>query len=118
MRIGFLAPTGALMAAAIGCGLISSDITKVTFALPPRTYTVDAADWNIPVGTIPAVPCGNDGQAINDCCHPPAPLPSPTCTDEMPILCLNGVCTAEFTVAQSQEINLAMEVPQLANAPS
>jgi hypothetical protein len=116
MRIGFLAPVGAVVAAAIGCGLIDSDISRLTFALPEKTYMVDAGALSPPLGSIPSVPCG-DGELVTDCCAPPPPLPTPECSTT-PILCLSGVCTARLTVEQSQEINLAQEDARLANRPS
>ena len=52
-----------------GCGLISSDITKVTFDLPTETYTFDTAQWNIPP-TCRGVtfPAASPARAVSDCC--------------------------------------------------
>ena len=52
----------------VGCGLISTDITRLTFDLPTETYTFDTAQWNIPPAldgpAFPSIPCRPD----NDCC--------------------------------------------------
>ena len=52
----------------VGCGLISTDITRLTFDLPTETYTFDTAQWNIPPAlegaAFPSIACTTD----NDCC--------------------------------------------------
>jgi hypothetical protein len=100
----------------ISCGLIDPDITKVGFDLPPRTYSFDAAQLNLPAGATMEVPCG-PGQTITDCCAPPAPLPAPNCA-MTPIVCEAGLCTARITIVQSQTMDLANEVPVLRDLPS
>ena len=66
MRLSLLvvrARLGALLLRrAVGCGLISSDITKVTFDLPAKTYSFDSAQWGIPGGSAVAVHCGVPGR--------------------------------------------------------
>jgi len=58
------------LAFATGCGLISSDLAKVSFDLPPKTYTFDTgqADWNASMtgafAMVPSIPCS----ASADCC--------------------------------------------------
>jgi|GEM_PF-1418284 len=55
---------------ATGCGLISSDLAKVSFDLPPKTYTFDTgqADWNASMtgafSMVPTISCS----AATDCC--------------------------------------------------
>jgi len=96
----------------VSCGLISSDITKVGFDLPARTYSFDAAQLNLPSGSTPAVPCGA-GQAVTDCCA----IPGANCA-MTPLVCEAGVCTARVTITQSQMMDLGSEVPALRNIPS
>jgi hypothetical protein len=114
-----VAAARASLAAVLGvlsCGLIDPNITKISFDLPPRTYSFDAASLNLPTGNTTAVPCGA-GQLVMDCCNPPAPLPAPNCA-MTPIVCENSVCTARITVTQSQTMDLGSEVPVLRDVPS
>ena len=50
----------------VGCGLISTDITKLTFDLPTETYTFDTAQWNIPQvlqgAAFPSISCTADNE--------------------------------------------------------
>ncbi len=115
MRITRFAPAGVLLGL-WSCGLIDRDITRSTFFLPARTYMFDAGSLNLPAGSTTAVPCG-DGQAVTDCCNPPAPFPKPTCNDMMSLICQAGVCTAHVTATQIQRMSLAQEVPGLADKP-
>jgi hypothetical protein len=94
---------GLLMLGAFGCGLISSDITKVTFDLPTKHYTFTAPS-GIPTQ---AVPCGA-GTPITTC---PAIGTYTTSCD-------NAVCTAHVPVQTSQTLNLKAEVPQLSSVNS
>jgi hypothetical protein len=98
------------LATVVGCNLISSDITTLTFELPTKSYQFDTQMANLP-SSFPAVPCGA-GQAVMDCCMPPAPLPQPDCST-MPLSCDDSVCTLHQTVSVAQRVNLSMEVPQL-----
>src|SRR3954449_9712747 len=68
------------------CGLINSDIAKVTFDLPPQRVSIDLASYHLPAGNTVAVPCG-DGQVVAAWCPPPAGLPTVDCTTT-PLLCL------------------------------
>ncbi|HMF42694.1 MAG TPA: hypothetical protein VKQ32_18615 [Polyangia bacterium] len=100
-----------------GCGwLISSDVTETDFALPMKSFSLDASMFNVPTGLMQDVPCGS-GQIVTDCCAPPPPLPAPDCTANM-ISCDQNdsgmmVCMAQMAVSQSAPINLGQEVPAL-----
>jgi hypothetical protein len=127
MRFVFRARVAGLLAgclgvgvlAAVGCGLISSDITKVTFDLPARTYTFDSSALGVPAGNTTAVPCGGTN-AVQDCCNPPMPLPKPDCT-ATPIVCeapagsAAKVCTLEQPLTLTSTINLKMDAPELSS---
>jgi hypothetical protein len=114
MRLFSLARvSGLLVLGALGCGLISSDITKVTFDLPAKTYSFNASQWGIPAGSTQAVPCGGSN-VVQDCCNPPAPLPKPNCAAN-PLMCVSGVCTLEQPVTVSNTVNLKAEVPVLSS---
>jgi hypothetical protein len=95
-------PMLALLAA--GCGLISSDITRLTFLLPTKTYSFDAQTWNLPAGGVPNVGC----TTAADCCPPGA-------TDCASLACDGGSCALHQQVIVTQRVNLAQEVPQLAS---
>jgi hypothetical protein len=101
----------ALSLLAVGCGLISSDISKLSFDLPTKMYSFDTQMWNLPMGGFPAVPCGA-GQLVMDCCAPPAPLPQPNCA-MTPLACDEGLCALHQPVTVVQKMNLGQEVPQL-----
>src|SRR6266700_2831955 len=99
-----------------GCGLISSDITAITFDLPAKSFSFDTASagWKAPPSYYNvAVPCGT-GQAVTDCCHPPMPAPTPDCV-ATPLVCASSVCALQFPINVSQSINLKNEVPSLAS---
>jgi hypothetical protein len=112
-----------LLAGALGCGLISSDISKVTFELPAKTYTFNSAQWGIPAGNTVAVHCGAPDNPVTmtvmDCCNPPAPFPKPNCTAN-PLVCEGTpkVCTLEQPVAVGQSVNLKSEVSVLSSINS
>src|SRR5947199_10360862 len=102
-----------LLAFSAACGLISSDVAEIKFALPPRMYSFDSASFNVPAGIAGEVPCGA-GQIVTDCCNPPAPLPAPDCSANA-ITCEqneNGmnVCRAQANVSQRQTMNLGQWV--------
>ena len=92
----------------VGCGLISSDITKVTFDLPKETYTFDTAQWNIPPAlrglAFPSIACGSD----NDCCTLGAAA-GLDCTMTT-LACQSGSCAAELPESQATSIDLATDV--------
>lgn len=104
---------GLLLVALAGCGLISRDVTKVSFDLPPKSYGFDTHDWQLPSGNFPRVACG-PAEAVHDCCNPPAPFPRLDCS-AVPLACESGVCTLRFPVTVSQRVDLAVEAPALAN---
>jgi hypothetical protein len=96
-----------------GCGLISSDISKLTFDLPTETYTFDTAQWsNLPKGTIPAVPCTSSDQ----CCMAGS-LAGIDCSMTMLTCNSSGVCEADVPESASSTVNLAMQVPVLQSFP-
>src|SRR3954468_17154146 len=108
----FAWPAASLAVLLLGCGLISSDITRLTFDLPSKTYRFDTASANLPAdGSFPEVACGA-GQAVTDCCAPPAPAPAPDCA-AMPLACDAGACTLHQPVTVAQKMDLGMEAPQL-----
>jgi hypothetical protein len=91
---------GVLTLGALGCGLISSDITKVTFNLPPKHYTFSAQQFSLPAGTPNMqIPC------VGGAC--PSPL-----------MCDAGVCSAHVPLTVSNPINLKMEVGALMSVNS
>jgi hypothetical protein len=94
---------GLLLAGGLGCGLINSDITKVTFDLPRKHYTFDSQGWNVPAGVAQKVPCG-------------AGTPLATCP--APLTCDAGFCTAHVPVKVVQKMDLGKEVPALAGHQS
>jgi hypothetical protein len=90
----------------VGCGLISSDITRLTFDLPTETYTFDTAQWNIPPAlqgmSFPSIPCPPD------CCTTASAV-GLSCTTT-PLTCMSGSCSAELPESQATPINLSTDV--------
>jgi len=114
MRRLFLASLMAI--GSVGCGwLISSDVTETKFALPSKTFSIDASMVNVPSALQQEVPCG--APPVMDCCNPTPPLPAPDCNANTitcePNASGTNVCMAQMTVAQSTPINLGQEVPAL-----
>ena len=97
-----------------GCGGLSN-LATISFDLPPQNFSFDTASsmWKAPPSSFPSVACGT-GQAVTDCCFPPAPAPTPDCT-ATPLECVNSVCVLEFPINVSQTINLKMQVPSLSS---
>jgi hypothetical protein len=112
----------ALLMGSAGCGLLDSNITTTSFVLPAQVFSLDTSMWtNIPAGTTQPVPCGT-GQAVTDCCNPPAPAPTPDCTTT-PLVCAAdssgaSVCTAQIPESFPTEINLGSTVPGLSSFPT
>jgi len=114
MKLPSLRATTSAIAALglVGCGLISTDITRLTFDLPTETYTFDTSMWgNLPPGQVPAVPCTADG----DCCTAGG-LVGISCTTT-PLACNAGTCEARIPESVSSNINLVMQVPALSSFP-
>ena len=103
---------GLALVGALGCGLLSSDVTKLTFDLPNKTYSFDSASFSSAVASIPAVPCGG-ANVIQDCCHPPA-IAAPDCNAH-PLVCENSLCTLKQPVTVWSKMDLKKEVPQLSS---
>jgi hypothetical protein len=99
----------ALAAGVAGCGALSN-IGTITFDLPAQSFTFDTASsmWKAPPASFPSVSCGQGGM-VADCCQAPA-----NCATT-PLACENSVCVLEFSINQSQTINLKMQVPSLSS---
>jgi hypothetical protein len=106
----------AAMMAAFGCGLISSDVAKISFDLPARSYSFDTQQtgWNTATTskfsmTVPSVGCGADA----DCCSQAVTLAGLDCSS---IICDPVSSTCAFTVTVEtppQEVNLRAQAPEL-----
>jgi hypothetical protein len=105
--------TGLALGSAASCGLISSDILSTSFSLPAKSYSFDTAVWHLPSGSFPPIPCGA-GEVVEDCCNPPAPLPSPDCSVNM-LSCDDALCTLHVPISVSQTMDLKKEVPALSS---
>lgn len=102
-------PTIAAFVLLGGCGLISSDISKLTFDLPTETYSFDTSQWsNLPKGTIPAVPCAS----ASDCCT--AATLTGSGLDCSTLTCnASSVCEVDVPESAASPVNLVMDVPAL-----
>nr|HEX4317494.1 hypothetical protein [Kofleriaceae bacterium] len=94
-----------------GCGLISSDVTDFDLTLPPKTFTIDAASWQVD---------GSAAQAVlsQSCAQQPT-----ACEQAAEAACKTGcsgtcdggtqTCDMAFAVSLYQNVNLVMEKPEL-----
>lgn len=90
---------------AAGCGLLSADLTRITFNLPTKTYHFDTAAWQLPaVATVPDVPCSTTAE----CCA----VPGVDCA-ETTLTCDGDMCALHKTVTVVQTMDLGQEEPSL-----
>lgn len=101
-----------------GCGLISSDVFRVTFDLPVESYTLNTNQWgSLPPSaqnsTFPSIACTTSA----DCCTLGAVAGIDCATT--PLTCQGNSCEADIPVTQSTPINLSTDVkPSLAQYTS
>jgi hypothetical protein len=112
LALGFFA---AGIGAVGGCGLVSSDIATLSFDLPERHYVFDTAAWNLPMATLPAVPCTSDAM----CCSAALAL-GYDCTKGPALVCDTptavGACAVKLPVEPPpQIIDLGMQVSELSS---
>lgn len=97
---------------AAGCGLISSDVTNFTLALPDKKFSIDTAGWQVDptaARTFLALPCG----AMPSSC---ATAVQQACTTGCTGSCNQAAprtCDLSLEVSLSQPVNLVMEQPEL-----
>jgi hypothetical protein len=95
---------GALLLGALGCGLISSDITKVTFDLPPKHYVFTTQGFTVPPGAANVrLTCGSGGVV-------------PTCP--APATCDDGVCTVHYPLTVVQKMDFKKDAADIAKYSS
>ncbi len=99
--------------AVAGCGLIGDDLTTVTVSLPARDFRIDSANWRLPPGNVPVVPCATDCTALAD-----QICTQQNCTAEC---ASNQQCQARIPVSLKNDFDLAEDSPsyqQVANLPA
>jgi hypothetical protein len=89
--------------AVAGCGLIGDDVTTVTVSLPARDFRIDSADWRLPPGSVPVVPCSTDCAALAD-----QICTQQNCTAEC---ASNQQCQANIPVSLKNDIDLSKDSP-------
>jgi hypothetical protein len=99
------------VAAATGCGLISSDVTNFDLTLPDKNFTIDAAAWQV---------SGSDAQALlaTSCASQPmacAAAATSACASGCSATCDSSSqkCDLSLDVSLFQMVNLEMEKPEL-----
>jgi hypothetical protein len=99
------------MASAAGCGLISSDVTDFDLALPDKTFTIDAASWQVSGSNAEALLATSCASAPQSC----ATAASMACASNCSASCDSGTqtCDLSLAVSLSQPVNLEEEEPQL-----
>jgi hypothetical protein len=111
---------GMALVIAGGCGLVSSDVTKVSFDLPARSYRFDTAQagWKTSsatsFATVPGIDCAVDA----DCCPTPVMALGIDCSA---LICdgTPGTCAFAVTVeAPPQQIDLKQSVPSSLSSQS
>lgn len=111
--VAFAVPAmAAALSSAAGCGLISSDITAISFNLPARQYVFDTERWSLPEQALPSVACAETAE----CCAL-ASLANVQCEGGpagASLVCESSACAVRLDVeTPPQEINLQREVPEL-----
>ena len=99
--------------AVAGCGLIGDDLTTVTVRLPARDFRIDSADWRLPPGSVPVVPCATDCTALAE-----QICTQQNCTAEC---ASNQQCQARIPVSLKNDIDLSKDSPsyqQVSNLPA
>ncbi|HKA86186.1 MAG TPA: hypothetical protein VKE22_00920 [Haliangiales bacterium] len=88
---------------AVGCGLISSDVTNISLALPPQDFRIDSSDWRMPPGATPIIPCAGDCSALS----------AAVCTQQnCSVACgSDSVCYAKVTISLKNDFDLARDAP-------
>src|SRR5687768_2276728 len=101
----FIGPAAAVVL--LGCGLISSDVTRFDLRIPPRDFEVDTGDWALLGGSkVPRVEC------------------SLGCAESRDFFCGTGSCNTDcdeatqtcqvnVTIAVRNDYDLATEAPEL-----
>jgi hypothetical protein len=93
-----------------GCGLISSDVTNFTLALPDKKFSVDAAGWQVDT-TAANLYLNQSCAAAPDAC---AKAVSQACTTGCTGMCNTAKkCDLSLDLSLSQPVNLVMEQPEL-----
>jgi hypothetical protein len=99
-----------LVAGFVGCGLVSSDITTISFDLPQRHYLFDTAAWHLPPAQLPEVVCST----ADECCSMAQLLGIYDCSTSPPLSCDGGSCALPLTVeTPPATIDLGKEAPEL-----
>ncbi len=93
-----------------GCGLISSDLTVVDLSIPDKTFTIDAAQWELqPEPSLREVRCDEQPTVCAD-------VIASQCGSELCEGTCDGMyCSASLRIALSTEVDLLAEHPELAN---
>lgn len=99
----------AALAGASGCGLIDSDITEFNLSIPPRTFTIDTAQWNLGSSSpvFPDLPCSPD---MDLCAEQVAVFCDvERCTGT----CVDNLCEMSVQVSLWHLVDLYSEKPEL-----
>ena len=100
-----------LLLAASGCGLVSSDVTDFDLTLPDKTFTIDAASWQVDNTTaqqLLATSCANMPSVCNTAAQQ-------ACTSGCSGACDTDTQTCDLSLAVSlyNKVDLVMEKPEL-----
>jgi len=110
VRLGRRTVALALVAGFVGCGLVSSDIARISFDMPQRHYVFDTSAWRLPPAQLPEVACTTG----DECCSMAQLLGIYNCSTSSPLACDNGACALPLTVeTPPQTVDLGKEVPEL-----
>ena len=100
---------GLLFALSVAAACNLSELSKVTFDLPPKTYSFNTSSWSLPPVPPAAIPCAD----ATTCCIPGVI----DCAAATPatILCAEGVCAVDIPITVPQRVILGRESPTLSN---
>lgn len=109
-RAGRAAVVAAVLAGSLtGCGLISSDVTNFTLALPDKKFSIDTAGWQVN-STAANLYLNTSCAATPSVC---ATVVAQACTTGCTGSCNSKTCDLSLDVSLSQPVNLVMEQPEL-----
>jgi hypothetical protein len=101
----------ALLLATTGCGLISSDVTDFDLTLPDKTFTVDAASWqvdNTKAQAFLSTSCASMPTVCNSAAQQACASGCSGTCDSM-----TQTCDLSLAVAIYNKVDLVMEKPEL-----
>jgi hypothetical protein len=109
-------PVALMVAGTAGCGLISSDVTNFDLTLPDKSFTIDAASWQVNGSDAQALLATSCAQAPSSCMTAAAQA----CQSGCSAACDSSTQTCDLSLDAQlfQTVNLEQEKPELSTINS